>query len=139
MIEVDSSVPRMSSASDVAPTLCQSGDTVHLAYRIPCPASGQDTSAVVRFAGVRGWHYGYPNDEGLDAHPLYGHGLRPYEFHVTPVSHHGERAWVATFHDGTLTLFAASLDVVAPAFRGDPASAIRSLLGDAPARNLDGE
>lgn len=138
MIEVDPTIPKMSSSSAVAPTVRETKDTLHLAYRLPQPDSGQDVCAVVRFRRVRDWHYGYPNDEGLDSHPLYGLGLRFYEFHVTPVANHGERAWVATFHDGTLTVFASHLDVVCPEFEGDPARAVRSLLGDGPARNLDG-
>jgi hypothetical protein len=52
------------------------------------------------FFGVRDWHYGNPNDEALDAHPLYGRGLTPYDFHRTLIVAHGERAWIATFHDG---------------------------------------
>lgn len=56
---------------------------------------------------------------------------------MTPVADHGERAWVATFHDGTLTVFGNRVDVITSEFHGDPVSAIRSLLGDGPARNLD--
>ena len=138
MIEVDRGFPVMSPDSAVAPTVRETGDALILAYRLPLPDSGEDACAVVRFGGVRDWHYGYPNDEGLDSHPLYGMGLSFYEFHVTPVAHHGERAWVATFHDGTLTVFANSLDVISPKFHGDPASAIRALFGDGPARDLDG-
>jgi hypothetical protein len=56
---------------------------------------------------------------------------------VTPIASHGERAWIATFHDGTLTVYARSMNVVAKAQAGDPSAAIRSLLGDGLTRNLD--
>jgi hypothetical protein len=56
---------------------------------------------------------------------------------VTPVATHGERAWVATFHDGTFTVYARGMEVIAAAQPGDPPSGIRSLLGDGPTRLLD--
>lgn len=59
------------------------------------------------------WNYGYPNDEGLQEHSLYGKGLRHYEFHR--VVHPGPSAepvrpyrWIATFHDGTFEIEAES-------------------------------
>ena len=137
MINIDETAPEMSPSSDVAPTVRESGDTLHLAYRLSARVSSSDSSAVMRFIGVRGWHYGYPNDEGLDSHPLYGLGLRPYQFHVTPVASHGDRAWVATFHEGTLTVYALQMEVLAVAHPDDPPDAIRSLLGDGPTRGLD--
>ena len=137
MIQVDGTAPEMSPSSDVTPTVRESSETLYLAYRRSPRAAREDACAVIRFVGVCDWHYGYPNDEGLDAHPLYGLGLKSYEFHVTPVANHGERAWVATFHDGTLTVFARAMDVLAAAQPGDPPSAIRSLLGDGPTRRLD--
>ena len=137
MIDVDGTAPKMSPSSDVAPTVCESGDTLQLAYRLPARVSASDACAVIRFVGVRDWHYGYPNDEGLDSHPLYGLGLRLYEFHVTPVASHGERCWVATFHEGTFTVYAQQMEVLAERQAGDPPSAIRSLLGDGSTRALD--
>ena len=135
MIELDTSIPKMSASSAVSPTVREVGSILHLAFF----AAGDDTSVVLRFSDVRGWHYGYPNDEGLDSHPLYGHGLEPYEFHVTPVAHHGERAWIGTFHDGTLTVFATSADVTTSSYPGDPSSAIDSIAGDGLNRELDNE
>jgi hypothetical protein len=134
MIKIDETVPKMSPSSAVAPTVRESGGSLCLAFRLPC--AEKDVSAVLRFTDVRDWHYGYPNDEGLDSHPLYGLGLKFYEFHVTPVATHGERAWIATFHDGTFTVYARSMDVIAQAQSGEPSSAIRSLLGDGPTREL---
>jgi hypothetical protein len=135
VIEVNSTLPKMSASSSVSPTVRETGSTLHLAYF----AAGDDSSAVLRFAGIRGWHYGYPNDEGLDSHPLYGYGLEPYEFHMTPVAGHGERAWVATFHDGTFTVYATSVELVTADFSGDPSSAIDSFVGHGLNRALDME
>jgi len=128
----------MSASSDVAPTVRESDGTLHLAFRVASSSLDEDRSAVVSFFGVRDWHYGYPNDEALDAHPLYGHGLKHYQFHRTPIAGHGERAWIATFHDGTFTIFARDLKVVCSGHLGDPRSALLKLLGDGPASNLDG-
>jgi hypothetical protein len=127
----------MTTASGVDPTVRESGDDLYLVYLLWSTIGERDVSAVLRFTGVCDWHYGYPNDEGLDSHPLYGLGLEQYEFHVTPIASHGERAWIATFHDGTLTVYARSMKVVAKAQAGDPSAAIRSLLGDGLTRNLD--
>jgi hypothetical protein len=132
MIEVDPGIPLMSSSSDVAPTIRESGTTLHLAFRLP-----SEDSALLSFVDVCDWHYGYPNDEALDAHPLCGLGLTPYNFHRTPVAHHGERAWIATFHDGTLTVFARDLKVVEAAHAGSPGDTIRTLIGEGPVRSLD--
>jgi len=86
---------------------------------------------------VVSWHYGYPNDERLSAHPLYGLGLEFYAFHVTPPGRHGERAWVATFHEGTLTIYAKSVHVVAPAVVGPPSAALDRSCGMGENKPLD--
>lgn len=132
MIEVDRRVPQMSSGSGVAPKVCELPGMLHLAFLV---GTG-DASAVLTFTGVRDWHYGYPNDEALDAHPLYGLGLKPYPFHVTPLARHGERAWVATFHDGTLTVFAADLKVVSSGHPDEPGNALVNVLGAGVVRDL---
>jgi hypothetical protein len=137
MIDVDDTAPQMSASSDVAPTVRESGETLYLAYRLSRHASASDACAVIRFDGVREWHYGYPNDEGLDFHPLYGLGLEPYQFHVGQDASHGERVWVATFHEGTLTVYARRMELLAAAHPSDPPKAIRSLLGEGPTRGLD--
>lgn len=133
MIDLDRSLPQMSTSSAVSPTVRSFDSILLLAYF----ASREDVSVVLRFTGVLDWHYGYPNDEGLDAHPLYGSGLEHYAFHVTPVAEHGERAWIATFHEGTFTAFARSVEVLATAFAGEPAEAIRAIAGDGPTQALD--
>lgn len=137
MIYVDSTVPRMACSSDVAPTVRASGDTLHLAYRVSHDVSSRDVCAVIRFLGVRDWHQGYPNDEALDSHPLHGHGLEQYQFHVSSVATHGERAWVATFHDGTLTVYADRMEVLATVQANDPPNALRAVLGAGPTQGLD--
>src|SRR5580765_6581991 len=135
MIEVDPTIPKMSSSSAVAPTVRVLPDVLVLAFYVGTDDAG--SSAVLRFEGVRDWHYGYPNDEGLDAHPLHGHGLMPYEFHVTPRATHGERTWVATFHDGTLTVSASTVAVLATNVRVDPPGAIDVVVGRGESRGLD--
>lgn len=96
-----------------------------------------ENSALVQFEGLLDWHYGYPNDEGLDAHPLYGTGLRVYEFHEYPVASHGERAWIITFHEGTMTVYAKSISVLLDSFDGTPAESINTHLGDGNNHCLD--
>lgn len=135
MIEIDRSIPEMSPSSAVCPTTREVGATLHLAFLAP----REEHSVLLRFHEVRDWHYGYPNDEGLDSHPLYGHGLEPYHFHVTPIAGHGERAWVATFHDGTLTVFAESVAVMEARYPGEPLEVLNSALGPGPNRELDHE
>lgn len=125
MIEIDESIPRMGASSAVFPTVREIGRSLVLAYHV----WAGDESAVLRFENVRDWSYGYPNDEGLDAHPLYGLGLEPYAFHVTPIACHGERAWVATFHEGTFTVFADAVEIITNRFAGSPSEAIDSTFG----------
>jgi hypothetical protein len=125
MIDVDESLPKMSASSAVSPTVREDEAAVALGYYV----AGDGASAVVRFRGVRDWTYGYPNDEGLDAHPLHGLGLTYYEFHVTPVAAHEERAWIATFHDGTFTVYADAVEVLADDFPGHPSHALDAVLG----------
>ena len=135
MIEIDPSIPEMSPDSAVFPTARQVESALYLAfYRPRC-----DVSVVLRFNGLRDWVYGYPNDEALDAHPLYGQGLEFYEFHRGPVGHFGERVWIATFHDGTLTVYAESVDVLSDDFSGAPWDAIDEQLGAGKNRVLDRE
>src|SRR5262245_58117511 len=102
---VNNTLPKMDASSAVYPTACVVGDSLVVAYHLP----GCDGSAVIRFNGVNDWTYGPPNDEGLREHPLWGKGLRFYEFHeVQP--HEGDAVqWIGTFHDGTLTVRAKSV------------------------------
>jgi hypothetical protein len=88
---VDKRFPKMDASSAVSPTVRIVSDEVVLAYYLP----GCDDSAVVIFRNVVKWRYGSPNDEGLASHPLWGHGLKFYEFHTVD-----NMKWLATFHDG---------------------------------------
>src|SRR6266481_4895007 len=89
------------------------------------PESGH--TAVLHFDGVLYYAMGYPNDEALNAHPLYANGLGFYGFYVIKDSpliaeldrrnqihkrhvagsyierfHH----WIISFHDETLEVVA---------------------------------
>ena len=108
MIRVITGLPMVSPSSGTDPEIRPDGDALYIEY----PCAGLESWAIVRFDGLLDWHFGYPNDEALDSHPLYSHGLQPYRFHEGPVGTFGERCWVITFHDGTLTVFAKSIAVV---------------------------
>ncbi len=125
MITFDRSFPKMTASSGETLTVRETARTLIIAYFL---YSG-NLSGVVQFEDVRDWTYGYPNDEGLDAHPLYGLGLEPYEFHVTPEAVHGEKCWIATFHDGTMTVYAGSTRILAKDFPGSPLEALDSICG----------
>ncbi len=133
MIEIDASIPKMSASGDVSPTVLRCDDTLLLAYF----GDGGEVPVVLAFERVVDWHYGYPNDEDLECHPLFGHGLQPYECHVAPAGNSGVRAWVMTFHEGTLMVYASSMKVVDAHHRGDPASALRSIEGAGTIVDLD--
>lgn len=85
------------------------------------------TTAILHFEDVLYYAMGYPNDEVLNAHPLYGSGLGFYDFHVVEDSPlvadldrrnqmHARhvagsyikrfRHWIITFHDETLEVVA---------------------------------
>lgn len=89
------------------------------------PQSG--STAILHFEGVLYYAMGYPNDEVLNAHPLYPNGLEFYAFHVVENSPliadldrrnqiHKQhvagayikrfRHWIITFHDQTLEVVA---------------------------------
>ena len=89
------------------------------------PKSG--STAILHFEVVLYYTMGYPNNEALQAHPLYGSGLEFYEFHVIEDSpliadldrrnqvHERHvpgayikrfRHWIITFHDQTLEVVA---------------------------------
>jgi hypothetical protein len=133
MIEIDKTIPKMSASSAVSPTTRRVGNSLFLSFY----GAGDRHSVVVRFDGVRDWGYGYPNDEGLDAHPMFGLGLTPYEFHRGHEGHYGERAWIGTFHEGTLTVYAASIEILDSRFQGTPLDAIDTYAGVGTNRSLD--
>ena len=85
------------------------------------------STAILHFEGVLYYAMGYPNDEALNAHPLYAIGLGFYSFHVVENSpliadldrrnqvHERDvagaymkrfRHWIITFHDETLEVVA---------------------------------
>lgn len=133
---VDRTFPLMDASSAVAPTVRESGETLDLAYYRP----GCESSAVVRFSGVARWSYGYPNDEGLSEHPLYGRGLKYYEFHAVPSEPSSDLIrWIATFHDGTFEVEASAVTVVAKEL-GDcgPFKALSQFGAPGEIRQLDG-
>lgn len=120
MISIDPSVPPMSV---VAMEAClEAGTSLLVAYI----ASGDpDRVALIRFAHMRDWHLGYPNDEAIEAHPLHGHGLELYAFHVTGTNSFGERCWIATFKEQTLTVYARWVNVLSVEPGADPAATLR--------------
>jgi hypothetical protein len=87
--------------------------------------------AWMRFDGVTACLFGPPNDEALNGHPLWGHGLEFYQFHTVTNSgwiaelqernrvhrHHKDELWyqlqhfVITFHDETLEVIARTYEV----------------------------
>jgi hypothetical protein len=103
------------------------GDTLYVAYvcgnpEFPSWESGKPIdhpgfarfSALLLFRGVIRFSLGPPSDERLHEHPLYKVGLRHYSFlEVTgmPNVPSGARIWIATFHDETLEVYAASAEV----------------------------
>lgn len=135
-VSIDPTFPPMDSSSAVSPTVCLVDEELHLAFYLP----GCEDSAIVTFEGVHSWSYGPPNDEGLDHHRYWGHGLTHYEFHRASWQHDGlvKTLWIATFHDGTLEVVASGVRIATPAPRNSsPSQALRELLGDDGHRVLD--
>lgn len=135
---VDSLFPAMDASSAVYPTVRVVGTTIYLSYYLP----GCVDSAVVAFDNVTSWEYGYPNDEGLRDHPLWGHGLTPYNFHKPSVEPDEETPsrWIATFHDGTFQIVAGNARPCAEEQAGvSPWEALTALLGAGHDRILDRE
>jgi hypothetical protein len=123
----DLSFPLMDASSSVFPTIRINGNTIYLAYHLPrC-----EDSAVVSFHDVMEWSYGYPNDEGLAEHRLWGSGLKHYEFHFEhDESDNPTSKWIATFHDGTFEIEAKTSKVeVKHAKNSNPSEALDSHLG----------
>jgi hypothetical protein len=108
--------PQMDTGAP-SPAIERAGDNLVVAY-LCAAAAAPEAAAVVRFDGVFWLHFGYPNDEGLSAHPFYGIGLRHYAFWEILESPNipadtSFRHWIATFHDETLEVVATSARVVA--------------------------
>ncbi len=127
----DRTFPLMDASSAVYPTVREVGSILYLSYYLP----GCEASAIISFHGVTDWSYGYPNDEGLREHRLYGKGISPYEFHGVVYSEPNEelnqpKHWIATFHDGTFEIDAESWkEEAGEIVSSSPWDALDSLLG----------
>src|SRR5262249_17940784 len=124
------------------PVVERTGDSLVVAYvchnpEFPGWESGADPdhpgfdiwSAVLRFEGVAWHHFGGPSEHTLPSHPLFAVGLGYYGFWEVHDSsrvpagsalHH----WIATFHDETLEVVAASASVVSSRVEGEDTHAI---------------
>jgi hypothetical protein len=126
----------MDSSSAVSPTVREQGNTLFLSYSLP----SCESSAVVSFDGVVSWFYGGPSDERLMQHPLWGKGLDFYEFHnMLAAPDDNLSGWLATFHDGTFEVVAASARVLrALVVNASPEMALDLVLGQGKNSCLDG-
>src|SRR5215469_10023313 len=118
---MDAGVPSPAVYSDKTGLTC--------AYVIGASHSEAGSTAILQFEGVLYYELGYPNDESLNAHPLYSSGLGFYDFHVIENSpliadldrrnqvHKRHvagayikrfRHWIITFHDETLEVVATN-------------------------------
>ena len=116
---MDAGAPMQALYSDETGLTC--------AYVIGATHPESGSTAVLHFEGVLYYAMGYPNDEVLNAHPLYANGLGFYSFHVVANSpliadldrrnqvHDPHvagdymkrfRHWIVTFHDETLEVVA---------------------------------
>jgi hypothetical protein len=96
------------------------GDSLLVAYR----THRGDHFAVVRFSGVSDWSLGGPNDETLNKHPLWNHGLQFHAFHEIrdlELSRRGLRRWVVTFQDEALDVTATEAAVLVRAIQAQDA------------------
>ena len=115
------------------------------AYVIGATHSECGSTAILYFEGVLYYAMGYPNDEALNAHPLYASGLGFYGFHVVENSpliadldhrnqihkQHVAGAymkrfchWIITFHDDTLEVVARDARFVGTSEK-EPGLAVR--------------
>ena len=133
LVVVEKLLPKMDASSAVFPTVRVVEKSLVVAFHL----HGCRSSAVVRFNDVRNWSYGSPNDEGLAEHPFWDHGLKFYEFHRGPIDGTGMPSWIATFHDGTLTVEAATVEVLCDSVALKPWDAIDKIFGVGPNRTLD--
>jgi hypothetical protein len=128
--------PEMDSSSAAFPTIRIIGEALHLAYYLP----GCADSAVVTFKGVVSWNYDGPNDEGLNTHPLWAHGLDFYTFHeVIPGPEEGKRQWIATFHEAAFEVVATGTPEVRASLlkHCSPVEALDKVLGSGDSKVLD--
>ncbi len=129
-IEEWSGAPRMDAGAP-SPAIHAADGTLVVAYRVAEPAAGafQEGFALVQFTGVLQHTFGYPNDEALAGHPLFGAGLSLYAFNEVVRSPYVVelgarnaksfpdseprftqlRHWIVTFHDETLEVVGTSI------------------------------
>jgi hypothetical protein len=119
--------PPAMDAGAPMPAVYSHGTGLTCAYFIGATHSESGSTAVLHFEDVLYYAMGYPNDEALNAHPLYANGLGSYAFHVVENSamiadldrrnqvHEQHipgaymkrfRHWIITFHDETLEVVA---------------------------------
>src|SRR5690242_12291858 len=112
---MDAGAPMPALYSDITGLTC--------AYSIGAGHPHSGSTALLHFSVVLYYTMGYPNDEALTSHPLYGNRLKYYGFHLVSASpliaeldrknrvHERHvvgryvkefRHWVLTFHDETL-------------------------------------
>jgi hypothetical protein len=131
--KVCSDIPKI-TASSISPAVRRSGSVTWVSYLL---ATEETAYAILRFDGVESFSFGYPNDEGLDDHPLFGRGLEPYELHEVAGGKGGKRYFIATFHDGTLEMIAQGYSVEAKRIEADDArTALKQALGPGPSEVL---
>ncbi len=126
----------MDPSSAVFPTVRLVGKDLFLAFHLP----NCDDSAIVSFEEIETWRYGYPNDEGLQEHRFWRHGLTHYNFHrsTESLATSGGTLWIATFHDGTFEVVAPRARIAVPVERdATPSKALTTLLGAGDNRVLD--
>jgi hypothetical protein len=126
MVSVWSDPPKMDvGAPD--PHVQEVGESLWLSYR----TSRGDHFAVLRFLDVATWVFGAPNDERLDEHPLWTHGLGFYTFHEVQhldANRLGLRRWVVTFHDDTLDVTARDAELVVRSIQAKDARSALSMV-----------
>ncbi|NKF24502.1 hypothetical protein [Solimonas marina] len=126
------------------PAIYWSDSRLFVAYETP----NRNEYSVVVFEGVLQHTFGYPNDEALAGHPLYGVGLQLYAFNevlgspqvrdltarntaIFPGAHnpfHGVRHWLVSFHDETLEVLGKSVSHLGLVKAASAAEAIRALI-----------
>jgi hypothetical protein len=80
------------------PTLLQSRQRAILVFA--ATARDRAVTAVAEFTGCLATRFGYPGDEELPGHPLYGKGLRYYN--ISEVLH---SSWLDQLHQQSIGLF----------------------------------
>lgn len=130
------------------PAVYRDETSLTCAYVIGSTHSESGSTAILQFEGVLYYAMGYPNDEALNAHPLYGNGLGFYDFHlvensplIAELDHRNQvhrlhvagnyikrfRHWIITFHDETLEVVARNARFVRTSEK-EPGLAIREKL-----------